>query len=180
MQTLGMTATVRFRGIQPGTAGPDIDPISYLDFSHEASRVAILVRSANSTLLLTHRLSDIISLDPTNTLGLAQAAACQKVHNHEAASTLAMVTEAIAAGGQQLYARIEEVFYVDAPIKAANSVTVQQGPPIEGSEIVLVNGNQQTRGVTEDYTITGSTIVFNASWVLELDDKITIKYLRIV
>jgi len=175
-----MMATVRFRGIQPATAGPDIDPLSYLDLEHNVSRVAFLMRSANSTLALDHRLSDIISLDAQNTLGLSDAALSQKILSHESTSTLNFTTDSTAAGGQQLFARVEEIFYADAGIISSKSVTLEHGPPIEGSEIVLVNGNQHTRGSTEDYIIVGSTIVFHASWIFELDDKITVKYLRVV
>lgn len=175
-----MMATVRFRGLRPGSAGPDPDPISYLDIQQQASYLGIFGQLATTSIDATQQLSDIISQEPTSTLGPIQTAWYQKVLNHESTSALIFTTEATCAGGQQLYSRIEEVFYVDAAILLSGSVTLQQGPPIEGSETVLVNGNEQTRGITEDYTIVDSTIVFNPGWVLELDDKITVKYLKVV
>lgn len=173
-----MTATVRFHGLQPGTAGPDNDPINYLNLDHSVTKTAVLLRSAANTVAIAQRLSDIKPLNALNTLSLIQDASDQKILSHESTSTLVLATGATAAGGQQLYARIEEVFYVDGTILASNSVSLQ-GSPIEGTEIVLVNGNQQTRGSTEDYVVVGLMIVFPPTWVLELDDKITVKYLKI-
>jgi len=175
-----MTATVRFRGIQPATTGPGgTDPINDLYLTHSVILAATLIRSAANTIEITQRLSDIKPLSLPDSLSLAQAADCQKIHHHEAASTLIFTTGNTVAGGQHgqpQAARVEEVFYVDGTILASNSV-ILQATPDRGNETVLVNGNQQTRGASEDYVIVGSTIVFHPTWVFELDDKITVKYL---
>ena len=49
--------------------------------------------------------------------------------------------------------------------------------PTTGSEAVYLNGNRLTRGGSNDYTITGTTITFNTP--PKTGDKILVDYLRL-
>lgn len=68
-----------------------------------------------------------------------------------------------------------DIFDVDSNIVTNKEVTLS-ATPLAGTEDVFVNGMLATPGGSRDYTITGSTITFNASCDFRVGDLITVKY----
>ncbi len=68
-----------------------------------------------------------------------------------------------------------DIFDVDNTIVTNKEVTLST-TPLVGTEDVFVNGMLATPGGSRDYTITGSTITFNASCDFRIGDLITVKY----
>lgn len=68
-----------------------------------------------------------------------------------------------------------EIFSVNAGIVSSNQVTISS-VPIANSELVYLNGQYCTPGVSEDYTIAGTVVTFNPGISLVVGDKIVVKF----
>lgn len=67
-----------------------------------------------------------------------------------------------------------EIFIVDLTIQTSGQITLIS-PPMVNSEIVILNGLVQDRGLSYEYTISTNIITFNAG-ILLIGDRISVRY----